>query len=151
MQSAEDFMREFFHARTEETKRELQNRHPFRRKFFAEDCAWDSRRGDATRSESEEIIAASGSELEADVITQPASPFPKLCYHLQRRSQNWLITSVRLECLACGGRGDGAGCPACNGTGWLSVEEHLRQVPPPSRQPEQKHQRPHRGGFLGDA
>jgi hypothetical protein len=128
MQSPEVFMSDYFRERTEQLKREIQDRMSFRAKFFTDDCVWDSRKDDLRRSECERVINVSDAGSKAEVITQPASPFPKFRYHLQTQLQSWLIKNVELECLVCGGTGRNGGCPACNGSGWLGFDEHMRQA-----------------------
>ncbi len=97
MQSAEDFMKSFFHARTAEVRRELEAHSPFRKMFFTDDCAWNSRRRSVERSESEAIVEVSTSGTEAEVITREIDPFPRLRYILQRKDDTWLIQRVDVE------------------------------------------------------
>ena len=97
MQSAEDFMKSFFLARTAEVQSELEARKQFRNKFFAEGCAWDSRRRSVERSESERIVEVSSSDTTAEVITREIDPFPRLRYHLERVRDSWLIQRVDVE------------------------------------------------------
>ena len=127
-QSAEEFMREFFRARTVELRRELEARAPFRTKFFAEDCIWESRKGTINDSESEKILSVSSSDLRAEIVTRPASPFPKLRYHLQAENRRWLIKSVDLECFLCAEGTRNSECPVCKGTSWRGADNISAQI-----------------------
>ena len=64
MKSIEQFMKDFFRARTAEIKREAENRAPFRKAFFTDDCNWDNRKQEAARSEAEKILSVSGNDKE---------------------------------------------------------------------------------------
>jgi len=122
MQSPEEFMRQYFRARTADIQRELSSRGPFRQKFFTDDCVWDSHKTMTKRSESEEILSVSGSGTTVEVITRNFLPVGKLCYHLRPTGETWLIQRVEPECLACHGTGstsNGIGtCIVCGGEGW---------------------------------
>jgi hypothetical protein len=128
MQSAEEFMRDFFFARTAQIKKELENRVPFRQKFFTDDCFWDSRNGVIELNESESIISITDFDNEVEVVTQQAEPFPRLRYHLQKVGQSWLIRGVDAECLSCGQARGNAECVFCNGTGWLPDKSQLERI-----------------------
>jgi hypothetical protein len=128
MQSAEEFMHEFFCARTAEIKKELENRTPFRQRFFTDDCFWDSRKGVIERNESETIVSVSNFDSEVEVITQQADPFPRLRYHLQRAGQSWLIRGVDAECLSCGEARGNVECIFCNGNGWQEDKKQLERI-----------------------
>jgi len=131
MKRIERFMREFFNARTAEIKRELESRESFRRIFFSDDCTWDSRRDEVSRSESEEIVTVSmhdANNSRAAVVTQPMSPFPKLRYHLESKGENWAIRSVDIECLRCRGESGISKCSFCKGAGWLHERDQSEQI-----------------------
>jgi hypothetical protein len=87
-------MRSFFAARTEQIARELEIRAPFRKKYFADGCLWDSRSGSIERSENEIILEIENSGGEARVITQEKQPFPRLRYVLIPLEQTWQIRRV---------------------------------------------------------
>jgi hypothetical protein len=125
--SAEEFMRDFFCARTVQIKKELENRAPFRQKFFTDDCFWDSHSGAIERSESEMIVSSSSSGIEAEVVTQETDPFPKLRYHLQTMGESWLIRCVDVECLSCRGSSGNIQC-FCKGKGWLDGNEQASRI-----------------------
>lgn len=139
MQPAEEFMRDFFRARTAEIKKELENRAPFRQRFFTDDCFWDSRKGVIERNESETIVSVSNSGDKIQVITQQTNPFPRLRYHLQRTKQSWLIRCVEMECSSCREVSGNVECVFCNGTGWLGEKNQIERIKmlkcniPPSR------------------
>lgn len=94
MKSAEDFIQDYFSARDDEIRRELEFRAAFRSAFFTADCLWDSRDGALERSESETIIEVHNLGPESHIITQQKPPFPKLRYILTRFGDSWLIQRV---------------------------------------------------------
>jgi hypothetical protein len=128
MQLPEDFMRQFFRARTADLKIELERRTPFRKTFFVDDCRWDGREGTIERSESETIFSVSTSAAGVEVITLEINPFPKLRYHLQAAGESWLIRSVDVECPSCSGNKGKSECTICNGNVWLRVEDQLERI-----------------------
>ena len=89
-------MKSFFAARTEEIKRELEARAGYRKKFFTEDCWWDSRRRSVERSEAEKIVKICNSETEKTVETEETKPFTALRYVLVPIDQSWLIKRVEV-------------------------------------------------------
>jgi hypothetical protein len=134
MQSVEDFMNEYFRERTVEIEREIQRKSSFRKRFLAEDCIWDSNKGHADVSRSEEIVRVWYSNAKAYVITtRPAGLFSKLRYHLQPNGESWLIRCVEVRCApACAG----PACKACGGTGWTGIgDETEATVPDPEEDP----------------
>jgi len=145
MQPVDDFMREFFRARTAEEQREMASRAPFRRKFYADGCQTDSRSQKLAIIQSEEIVSIDGSDTKATVITAHKNPFYKpgsqnhrKRYHLKSSGDNWLIEFVETECPFCHGLGDEK-CVYCKGKHWrrggLTAEERDREDkgnPPPS-------------------
>lgn len=128
MQSAEEFMRDFFCARTVQLKKELEDRVPFRQRFFTDDCFWESRSGVIERNESESIVSITDFESEVEVVTQKIDPFPKLRYHLQRADQHWLIRCVEMECSSCREAIGNVNCVFCNGTGWLGDKDQIDRM-----------------------
>lgn len=128
MQPAEEFMNDFFRACTEEAKMELERRKSFRKKFFCNDCLWDSRDGVIERHESEAIVSVSTSDHAAEIITRQSDPFPKLRYHLEKTPQSWLIRSVDVECFSCGEVVGNTDCVFCGGSGWLSDKNQLERI-----------------------
>jgi hypothetical protein len=128
MQAAKDFMREFFQERIVEHQREMANRAPFRRRFFASDCKWDSRSRTLEEMQSEDIVSVDEANSKAKVITLSKSPFFKAGaqehrkrYHLQPMDNSWLIRFVEIECPVCHGLGD-ANCISCKGTHWRGCD-----------------------------
>lgn len=126
MKQVEEFMQAFFSARVDEETRTLASRAPYRQKYFSSECRWDSRAGTLEMMNSERIVSADGSDLEARVITTYDAPFHtsgakthRLRYHLKAISGNWLIWLVESECPACNGQGD-EGCIYCKGKHWIS-------------------------------
>ena len=126
MQTPEEFMREYLAARAAEEARELENRMPFRRKYFTEGCIWESRKGAMEGILSQVIESVEGSKNDVRVITrgkQQASWPRRLRYCLKRNGEAWLIQDVDLECESCLLMGAiRPECPACGGTGWYDLE-----------------------------
>jgi hypothetical protein len=127
MQSAEDFMREFFRERTADIQKELERRKPFRDRYFTSDCRYDSRVGNVERSQSETIENASQDGVTALVVTRQDSIVGRLRYHLRQADQRWLIEGVNMECTLC--KGTNSECVFCHGTGWReSSKEQLEKI-----------------------
>jgi hypothetical protein len=124
MRPVEDFMHEFFHARTVEEQREMASRAPFRQKYFADECQADSRSHKLAMIQSEEVVDLTQSDSEAVVITVYKNPFYKPSnqmkrkrYHLKPAGDSWLIQFVETECPFCHGVGD-ENCRFCKGKHW---------------------------------
>ena len=117
-------MVEFFDARIVEEQRHQASRAPFRRKFFAQDCRYDSHADTLKRMETEKIVSIEGGESDPRVITEQTVHHKghirrmRLRYHLQLLNDDWLIRDVQSACLVCEGRGD-SNCPYCKGQQWL--------------------------------
>ncbi len=121
------FLREYFQARTDQIKAEIERRSPFRQKYFAADCLYDSRRGIVESSQAENILDVSEVDGEVLVNTTGTSAnkmaFP-LRYHLRRNGESWLIHQIEFRCSACNGTGkspyaeSGTACQFCDGKGW---------------------------------
>jgi hypothetical protein len=127
MQSIEEFMSEFFLARTLEIKKDLEGRAAFRQRFFVADCDWDSREGELEQSESEVVKSVSASGVGAQVITCVGAPLLELRYQLQASDQSWLIRDVEFRCPKCQysdpRRAGKMGCAICGGKGWIGSRE----------------------------
>lgn len=123
----EEFMREYFHERTERIRCEMVRRNPFRQKFYTSDCYFDSQQGAVEQSEAEQILGVSNSDDgEVLVVTSGLGTGERrwrVRYHLRPTGDRWLIRAGELECGICRGTGkkkDGkAVCPLCNGRGWM--------------------------------
>jgi hypothetical protein len=128
MRQVDEFMLEFFRARIAEERRHQASRLPFRNKFFADDCWYDSRADTLRRIESEKIISIEKRKPGCIVITEQA-----LCnsrgvkamrfrYHLQAAGDDWIIRDVFTGCVVCGARGD-TSCPCCKGEQWINLAQ----------------------------
>ena len=140
MQSAEEFMREFLAANVAEVAREVESRNPFRQKFYAAVCSWDSRKGAVKTAKSETVRSISKLEGTVLVVTckdGPTDVFGSYRYHLQPNGQSWHIHSVDWACRCSrhGGSVD-PDCFFCGGTGWADGKSKERRKP--------KQQRPRR-------
>jgi hypothetical protein len=123
-QSIEQFMRDFFHDRTVEEEREIANRAPYRKKYFAEKCRKDSRDGvvDMYKSSHIESVSTIGSEVLVIVtfkvpILEPENQIQRERYHLEAAGNKWLIQKVEVICPMCKGQGDET-CLCCKGQHW---------------------------------
>ena len=128
MQSVEEFMREYFNARSTEIKNEIYRRSIFRSKYFCDKCRWDSRHCAVERSDSEIIENVSKSGAETRIITRDISPFPRLCYHLINAGERWVIKNVDVECVNCFGTVGNTACIVCLGNGWLQQQDYIETV-----------------------
>jgi hypothetical protein len=121
MQSPEEFMQQYFDARLVQEMRERQSRVPFRERFYAADCRWDSRDSSLGMFQSETILRVVSTESTAEVVSTRTlrCDAHQLRYHLNRHGNSWLITSVDLWCRSCGGEAGRADCKVCRGVGWI--------------------------------
>jgi hypothetical protein len=127
MQTPEQFMAEYFSARTAEIRKQLEARLPFREKYFAEDCLWDNKSGVTQDSESEMIVSVTALLNRVEVVTQtnfsedaPEIETPMSClkYILHPRGDSWVIEAVEMKCVACHVFVPEK-CDFCDGTGWI--------------------------------
>ena len=123
-------MHEYFRERTESIRAELVQREPFRQKFYAVNCAYDSQRGAVELSESEEIVEVRCSnDGEAHVITSSGigNHQRRVRYHLQPVGDRWLIRAGEIECGICHGTGKAKNgttdCMVCKGKGWFGAKD----------------------------
>jgi hypothetical protein len=59
------------------------------------------------------------------VVTHESGLLPRLCYHLKRNGERWLIHYVSTECPNCRGKLGITSCFSCSGKGWLLPEDVL--------------------------
>ena len=140
METVEEFMQRYFDERIAEEKREQSSRAPFRRKFHADDCFWDSRAGTLEMIQTEKVLKVSASGRTAEVITTRHSPTlscsaHQLRYRLQDHSGSWLIREVDVWCHSCRGEAGKDNCSFCHGSGWRDSSARKRKSPPPSSDP----------------
>lgn len=123
MEKVEDFMHTFFRARLAEEEEYQRRRMPFRKKFFTEECRYDSRGDTLARLQSERITHIDEGESISRVVTDQTFHYmgtPKTIrtrYHLRRADSGWLIEKVQTACPVCEGKGD-SDCPYCKGEQW---------------------------------
>jgi len=117
-------MREYFRAKIIDEQEHQANRLPFRRKFFTDDCRYDSHAETLQRMESEKVVSVEETTADSKVITEQIFDYLgkkktiRLRYHLQVANDDWLIRKVQAACYICEGRGDSS-CPHCEGKLWL--------------------------------
>jgi hypothetical protein len=140
MQPVEEFMRDFLRERIAEEKREQASRAPFRQKYYADDCFWESRVGVLEKYQSETLVNASCSGDKALAITTCHYPSAaknfrnvRLRYHLQAVEGQWKIHSLDFACRYCKGEPGCSACTFCNGEGWISSirARGIRRSSPP--------------------
>jgi hypothetical protein len=125
MGSVEEFMIEFFRDRLLEEQRYQRSRLPFRKRFFSDDCWYDSRADTLRRLESEKIVSIDEKKPDSAVITEQTLfdaggvRTMRFRYHLQAVNEGWVIREVLIACVVCGGQGD-ANCPYCKGRHWIN-------------------------------
>jgi hypothetical protein len=128
MQSPEEFLRDYFRARTE-MQRDIGKLHkPIASRFLAPTyVALDCERAVAG-SESERILSINGSEGAVDAITTGwVGGDRRMRYRLKCISGEWRITASEFECTLCQGSGKKKDrqteCRLCKGKGWHLLGE----------------------------
>jgi hypothetical protein len=125
-QPIEEFMHEFFCARIVEEQSFQESRLPFRRKFFAKECRYDSHADTLSRLRSEKVLNIDEGGSNATVTTEQKFPYSggektiRLRYYLRAAENGWLIHNVQTACFICGGYGDRS-CAFCKGKQWLDA------------------------------
>jgi hypothetical protein len=141
-QSPEEFMRQYFDERVADERREQSGRAPFRRKFHADDCQWDSRAGILEMMQTENLLEVSVAENTAVAITTrqlafaPVEHEDRLRYHLLAGPDGWLIQSVDFWCQSCRGEKGHTDCFFCHGTGWTDLSAFKGKPPEPKPKPK---------------
>jgi hypothetical protein len=122
MQTPEEFMRDYLREHIEDEKRELASREPFRKRFFTDECFFDSRSGTLRMWESEVLLSVSRSDTGATAITkyEMRTHTHKHRYHLLQGDRGWLIQCVDMGCPFCNEKVQNSSCRFCHGTGWRS-------------------------------
>jgi hypothetical protein len=145
MQSAEEFMLDFLCEQITDVKRELESRAPFRRRFYAVDCFYDSRAGTLAMRESERIVSLSSTDTKAEVVTEFETRLSgdirrsRNRYHIQSVNDQWLIQCFDSACFQCFGTPGKSACFMCGGEGWISGKIPDSKPPeddPPSPRPQ---------------
>jgi hypothetical protein len=133
MENVTNFMLEYFRAKIADEQRYQEIRVPFRRKFFTNDCGYDSHAHTLRRLESEKVISVEKMGSCVEVITEQILHYSggeqsvRLKYRLTNHGDGWLIAIVQTACFACGGTGDSS-CAVCKGEKWLSKEAPIKAV-----------------------
>jgi hypothetical protein len=121
MQPVEDFVNEYFRARSEVRRAIRQLYVPFDSRFLAPALTQPR---DDHQSEAERILTVEGTDSEAQATTTGYFG-PPLRYGVSAASGAWQITRIEAKCPACHGTGktkDGKGnCGHCQSTGWLRL------------------------------
>jgi len=128
MQSLEQFMKEYFCARIAEAKRELIERASHRKKYYTDECTFDSRIGTIKmiEFESRSIISCSMAGDEGEVFTRTKHPRHdfgfKQRYRLKAEGEGWLVRRVDFACFQCDGEYNNKSCVFCHGEGWMNPD-----------------------------
>jgi hypothetical protein len=128
MQSPEEFLGEYFLARTQMQREIGQLHQPIASRFLAPSyVALDWERSVAG-SESERILSTNGSGDAVDVITTGwVGGERRMRYRLKALADDWRITAAEFECTLCHGTGrqkdEKTGCRLCKGKGWHLLGE----------------------------
>ncbi|MFQ3168049.1 MAG: hypothetical protein ACI8QI_000586 [Limisphaerales bacterium] len=118
-------MSEYLLARAADEKQHLASRAGYRRKYFTDDCFFDSRKFTLEMIESEKVVDIEQSVQEAKVITtysvhiKGTTLTNRQRYHLKPLEESWLIEKAEMACLNCKGRDND--CVICKGKRWIHI------------------------------
>jgi len=115
----EQFIRRYFDDRTEALKKRLSIHQTCRKRFYHDDCFFDSQRGVIEKSLNEKIESILSSDGKAYVITSGETIY-RSRYNVKPLATSWLIDEVDMECSICRATGSSVKCAQCGGSGWLS-------------------------------
>lgn len=118
----EQFIYDCFQERTSALKRRLEIHQAYRRRFYRNECLWDSHRGVVEKSEGEKIVGVSLSDTETSVVTTGCTIY-RSRYRVIASGGSWSIQEVDMECAHCQVSGVSTECTACGGTGWVSWKD----------------------------
>lgn len=131
MQTAEEFMQEFFRARKENFEKIDAIRAEFRQPFVASSCSYWSNARNRAEMDAERISKISKFGNRAEVYTSRGGLLGSpLRYILSRTGQSWLMQDLHWECSACKGTGQlrRETCFGCSGSGWQSAAYSEKQL-----------------------
>lgn len=123
MQRIEDFLQEYFAARTEMDRSLGTLYQSIASRFLAPNYASFDPEKSVADSEAETIVSVQASDSQADVITCGwLGAGRRVRYHLSQVADSWQIASIEMECGICHGSGQrksqGPVCRICKGKGW---------------------------------
>lgn len=123
MQRVEDFLHDYFRARTEMHRAFGRAYEPVAARFLSP--KYDAFRPELTaqKSEAESILSVSPRDHGAEVITTGClGGSHRMRYRLCAAADSWQITGIEFECSLCHGTGkrkDGqSDCRLCKAKGW---------------------------------
>jgi hypothetical protein len=129
-------MDEYFQARIAQEQKERVRRIPFRRKFFVDECSYDSRKGQVEFLKSERIFSVSSGDAKGEAITEihdsKHDDFVRQRYNLITANGRRLIHSVDIACPKCVGKAGENDCAVCSGMGWINLTPPDKPDRPPS-------------------
>jgi len=123
MQRVEDFLKDYFRARSEWDRASGRVYEPLEARFLDPGYASFSHEESARLSDEESILSCDVSDCDAKVITSGCfGKGHRMRYLLSGVTGDWRIVGIALECGLCHGSGqrkDGKSeCPLCKGEGW---------------------------------
>jgi hypothetical protein len=115
--AVEQFISRYFNDRTETLKARLSIHQTHRKRFYHDDCFFDSRRGVIEKSLNEKIDEVIRSDGKTYVITSGETIY-RSRYNVKPLANSFLISEVDMECSLCRMGGSSAKCTQCDGLGW---------------------------------
>jgi hypothetical protein len=125
MRPVEEFLKEYFQARTQHYRKSSASWTNSMTHYFAPGCKPFAPEAAVEQSEAEEIVASRSSEAEAEVITsgiwRVQEHVRRGRYKLAAAGEPWQIVSIEVECGLCAGSGKRKekDCKICKGNGWI--------------------------------
>ncbi len=126
MQRVEDFLLEYFRARTEMNRSLGVLYRPLAARFLAPNYASFDPEKSAAESEAEAILSVQASDATAEVITRGwLGADHRVRYSLSSVADVWQISAIEIECGVCHGSGkqkdQESDCCICKGKGWTLI------------------------------
>ncbi len=123
MQHVEDFLQDYFRARTEMHRALGGLYEPLAARFLAPTYTSFDHKKSVTDSEAERILSIQTSGATSEVITSGwLGADYRIRYRLSASTDCWRIASIEIECGVCHGSGkrkdQQEDCRICKGKGW---------------------------------
>jgi len=123
MKRIEDFLQDYFRARTEMHRALGGLYKPLAARFFVPAYTSFDHEKSVTDSEAERILSVQTADSTSEVVTSGwLGADHRIRYRLSHSADSWRIESIEIECGVCHGSGkrkDSAeDCRICKGKGW---------------------------------